>query len=97
MPATVVRPASPPIPRRPPQPARALPPAALRDRNKQIAIYAVATVIAVAGMSYAAVPLYQLFCQATGYGGTTQRADEETFKNMKPVRRGPAARAAGGV
>lgn len=28
----------------------------------------------MAGASYAAVPLYKLFCQATGYGGTTQRA-----------------------
>lgn len=28
------------------------------------------------GMSYAAVPLYQLFCQVTGYGGTTQRAEQ---------------------
>ncbi len=27
------------------------------------------------GMSFAAVPLYRLFCQVTGYGGTTQRAD----------------------
>ena len=27
------------------------------------------------GMSFAAVPLYQLFCQVTGFGGTTQRAD----------------------
>lgn len=26
------------------------------------------------GASFAAVPLYQLFCQTTGYGGTTQRA-----------------------
>jgi cytochrome c oxidase assembly protein subunit 11 len=26
-------------------------------------------------MAYAAVPLYQLFCQVTGYGGTTQRAE----------------------
>ena len=26
------------------------------------------------GMSYAAVPLYQIFCQVTGYGGTTQVA-----------------------
>jgi cytochrome c oxidase assembly protein subunit 11 len=26
------------------------------------------------GMAYASVPLYQLFCQVTGYGGTTQRA-----------------------
>lgn len=27
------------------------------------------------GLAYAAVPLYQLFCQVTGYGGTTQRVD----------------------
>ena len=27
------------------------------------------------GAAYAAVPLYQLFCQVTGYGGTTQVAD----------------------
>jgi cytochrome c oxidase assembly protein subunit 11 len=26
------------------------------------------------GMAYVAVPLYSLFCQATGYAGTTQRA-----------------------
>ncbi len=30
------------------------------------------------GMSFAAVPLYQLFCQVTGYAGTTQRADDST-------------------
>ena len=28
------------------------------------------------GMAYAAVPLYSIFCQVTGYGGTTQAADE---------------------
>jgi cytochrome c oxidase assembly protein Cox11 len=60
--------------------------AALRDMNKKVAIYATAAAIAVAGLSYAAVPLYQIFCQATGYGGTTQQAEEEKFKNMKPVR-----------
>lgn len=27
------------------------------------------------GMSFAAVPLYQIFCQVTGYGGTTQRVE----------------------
>lgn len=32
------------------------------------------------GMAYAAVPLYQLFCQVTGYAGTTQRADDTTGK-----------------
>ncbi len=26
-------------------------------------------------LTYAAVPLYQMFCQVTGFGGTTQRAD----------------------
>jgi cytochrome c oxidase assembly protein subunit 11 len=29
------------------------------------------------GMAYAAVPLYKMFCQATGYGGTTRRATEQ--------------------
>lgn len=28
------------------------------------------------GVSFAAVPLYRIFCQVTGYGGTTQVADE---------------------
>ena len=49
-------------------------------------LYAAAGVVGVLGMAYASVPLYQMFCQATGYGGTTQKATEEQFKNMKPVR-----------
>ena len=28
------------------------------------------------GVAYASVPLYQLFCQATGFGGTTQKATD---------------------
>jgi cytochrome c oxidase assembly protein subunit 11 len=31
-------------------------------------------VAAMVGMSFAAVPLYRIFCQATGYGGTTRQA-----------------------
>ena len=27
-------------------------------------------------MAYAAVPLYAMFCQVTGYGGTTQRVEQ---------------------
>lgn len=30
------------------------------------------------GLSFAAVPLYQIFCQVTGYGGTTQAAQAAT-------------------
>jgi cytochrome c oxidase assembly protein subunit 11 len=32
-------------------------------------------VAAMVGMSFAAVPLYRMFCQATGFGGTPLRAD----------------------
>lgn len=33
-----------------------------------------AVVVLTGAASYAAVPLYRLFCQATGYGGTVQEA-----------------------
>ena len=32
------------------------------------------------GLSFAAVPLYRMFCQVTGYGGTPQRADQGADK-----------------
>jgi len=47
----------------------------LRDRNVQIASYAAAMVIGALGATYAAVPLYKIFCQTTGFGGTTQRVN----------------------
>lgn len=36
---------------------------------------ALGLVVAMGGMAYAAVPLYEVFCQVTGYAGTPQRAD----------------------
>ena len=43
--------------------------------NRRIlAILAVVALLMV-GLAYASVPLYQLFCQVTGYGGTTQVAE----------------------
>jgi cytochrome c oxidase assembly protein subunit 11 len=44
--------------------------------NGLIAGACVVFVTAMIGMAYAAVPLYQLFCQVTGYGGTTQVASQ---------------------
>jgi cytochrome c oxidase assembly protein subunit 11 len=35
-----------------------------------------AVVCGMLGLAYASVPLYKLFCQVTGYGGTTQRAEQ---------------------
>ncbi len=43
--------------------------------NLRVAIICASVVLGMIGLSYAAVPLYQLFCQVTGYAGTTQRAE----------------------
>ena len=46
------------------------------DRARTLTALAAASVIfAMVGLTAAAVPLYRLFCQVTGYGGTTQRAE----------------------
>jgi len=47
----------------------------LQRRNKFVAFAAVGLVAGMIGASYAAVPLYKLFCAVTGFDGTTQRAD----------------------
>jgi cytochrome c oxidase assembly protein subunit 11 len=44
-------------------------------RNQWVAYVLTAMVALMVGAAYAAVPLYKIFCQATGYGGTTQRAE----------------------
>lgn len=45
-----------------------------RRRNGATVLLLAAVVVGMVGLSFASVPLYRLFCQATGYGGTTQRA-----------------------
>ena len=47
-----------------------------RKTNLAVAGGCVAFFGAMVGMAYAAVPLYAMFCQVTGYGGTTQRATQ---------------------
>jgi cytochrome c oxidase assembly protein subunit 11 len=47
----------------------------MRRRRGATALLLVSVVAGMAGLSFASVPLYRLFCQATGVGGTTQRAD----------------------
>jgi len=48
----------------------------LAKREKQIVMACALIVGGMVGMAYAAVPLYDLFCRVTGYGGTTQAASE---------------------
>ncbi len=46
----------------------------LLSRNNVVSASCLAVVVGMVGLSYAAVPLYDMFCRVTGYGGTTQRA-----------------------
>lgn len=59
-----------------------------QDKHTRTA-YAMGTVVIfVFGLSYASVPLYKAFCKMTGFGGTTQRADEAVAATVKPVEGG---------
>lgn len=44
-------------------------------RHGVVALSLVGLVAAMTGLAFASVPLYRLFCQATGYGGVPQRAE----------------------
>ena len=50
-------------------------PTSKRRRDITVAVAAGAFACGMLGAAYAAVPLYQIFCQVTGYGGTTQRVE----------------------
>ncbi len=45
-------------------------------RHLVIAVACAFTAAGMVGLSFAAVPLYRLYCQVTGYAGTTQRAEK---------------------
>eukprot|EP01038_Epipyxis_sp_PR26KG_P009156 gene9156-12352_t len=67
-----------------------------KEMNHQVAYYITTVVVFVFGLSYASVPLYKVFCQMTGFGGTTQRtvlngdsyegAKDDTAKKISPVK-----------
>ncbi len=46
------------------------------NSNMAVLVACLVFVGAMVGASYAAVPLYRIFCQVTGYNGTTQRVDQ---------------------
>lgn len=47
----------------------------LAARNRKSAMLAGLLALAMVALGFAAVPLYRLFCQVTGFAGTTGRAD----------------------
>lgn len=49
--------------------------ASREQKSWKMLLYLTGLVFVMVGSTYAAVPLYRRFCQATGYGGTTQRRE----------------------
>ncbi|QIK95110.1 cytochrome c oxidase assembly protein [Sphingomonas sp. HDW15A] len=47
----------------------------IAEKNKTVAFRAALFGLAMLGLAFASVPLYRVFCQVTGFGGTTQVAD----------------------
>ncbi|MFN3857171.1 MAG: cytochrome c oxidase assembly protein [Caulobacter sp.] len=58
-----------------PQDAPAAPAADLKKKNARLALYCSIALAGMIGMAYASVPLYEAFCQVTGFGGTIRKAD----------------------
>ena len=56
-------------------------------RNLRVGLIAGAAALAMLALGYASVPLYRLFCQQTGYGGTPARASEAVAGTVKATMR----------
>lgn len=54
--------------------AEANPPPGSKSKNKSLAINMALVALGMLMLAYASVPLYRLFCQVTGFGGTTVQA-----------------------
>lgn len=52
-----------------------------RNGNLKVALLAALAAVGMLGLGFAAVPLYRLFCQVTGFGGTTMRVDAATAES----------------
>ncbi len=51
---------------------------AVDGKSKRLGFVLFGVAVAMVGLAYASVPLYDLFCRVTGYGGTTQVASGDS-------------------
>lgn len=56
------------------------------QRQTRIAVAAASVAVLMIGASYAAVPLYRVFCQVTGYGGTPRTGALATLPSAASVK-----------
>ena len=54
-----------------------------KGQNRRVGLLLTSMIIAIVGLSYAAVPLYRMFCQVTGYGGATKRTLASDLKEKR--------------
>lgn len=45
------------------------------DKNTKVLVSVLGVVVLMIGLAFASVPLYDMFCRVTGFGGTTQVSD----------------------
>jgi cytochrome c oxidase assembly protein subunit 11 len=53
------------------------------DRNDRVLLMCAGLCVGMVGLTYASVPLYRIFCQATGFGGTPRIAVEASTQTSK--------------
>ena len=54
-------------------------------RNRRIGVIMLGVALTMLGVAYASVPLYRIFCQKTGYGGTPARATEAEANSVQAL------------
>ena len=55
--------------------------------NLRVALLAGSVAVSMVGVGFAAVPLYRIFCEVTGFGGTTMRVDAAVAATVSPTRK----------
>jgi cytochrome c oxidase assembly protein subunit 11 len=63
------------------------PETSLSRRHRTVALACAGFVVGMVGLAYAAVPLYDLFCRTTGFGGATWVADQAPTNVLDRVMR----------
>ena len=59
--------------------------AALERKNRNVLLAGVGGAVLMVGVSFAAVPLYDLFCRVTGFGGTTGKISSVEAAETVPL------------
>lgn len=63
------------------------------QKNRRVVTIMFLIVAGMVGLAYASVPLYQLFCRVTGFGGTTQVSTEAPGASLGAINRNVAFNA----